>query len=353
MSAVIESMTDGLTLVDGSGKVLMRNTAGASIAHAKSGSDTRVSQYVMTDTSGRELSHDELPQIRIFASEEDVITQDVVLRFVDRSPSRTLSISVRKLPASDGGAPDRAVLVYHDVTADRAQRSALESFAGRGRARPARAAQRHRRVGRDADRRARAVRAALAATRRRPSWPASARRPAACSSSSRTCWPPRPRGARSCTPPASTWTRWLGRVATERGEMTTGVPPRIEVDPLPAVHADEAMVRQLLNNLIGNAIKYVRPGDSPEITVRRASDGGPGRGDRGRPRHRHPRRGSATTSSRPSTAPTGTTGTTGTGSGWPCARTSSSGTAAGSPLWHRWTASASGWSSRCRQPDRG
>src|SRR5699024_3643272 len=35
----------------------------------------------------------------------------------------------------------------------------------------------------------------------------------------------------------------------------------------PPVHADEAMVRQLLNNLIGNAIKYVRPGVAPEISV--------------------------------------------------------------------------------------
>jgi len=58
MSAVIESMTDGLTLVDGQGNVLMRNTAGAAIAHARSGSDTNVSQYVMTNTSGRELRHD-------------------------------------------------------------------------------------------------------------------------------------------------------------------------------------------------------------------------------------------------------------------------------------------------------
>jgi signal transduction histidine kinase len=56
-------------------------------------------------------------------------------------------------------------------------------------------------------------------------------------------------------------------VAAERGEMTTGGRPLIEVDTLPPVHADEAMVRQLLNNLIGNAVKYVRPGVTPEISV--------------------------------------------------------------------------------------
>ena len=267
MSAVIESMTDGLTLVDGSGKVLMRNTAGASIAHAKSGSDTRVSQYVMTDTSGRELSHDELPQIRIFASEEDVITQDVVLRFVDRSPSRTLSISVRKLPGSDGGAPDRAVLVYHDVTADRAQRSALESFAG---------VVAHDLLGPLSviDGWAEMLTVELELSEqlsREEAAPKLARIRAAASNMQQliedllASSTSRSQELHATRVDLDSLAR---TVATERGEMTTGVPPRIEVDPLPAVHADEAMVRQLLNNLIGNAIKYVRPGDSPEIAVR-------------------------------------------------------------------------------------
>ena len=61
MSAVIESMTDGLTLVDGSGHVLhAQHRRGLDVAPTpRAPSDTSVSQYVMTDTSGRELSHDE------------------------------------------------------------------------------------------------------------------------------------------------------------------------------------------------------------------------------------------------------------------------------------------------------
>ena len=267
MSAVIESMTDGLTLVDGSGNVLMRNTAGASIAHARSGRDTRVSQYVMTDTSGRELKHDELPHIRIFASEEDVITQDVVLRFVDRSPSRTLSISVRKLPASDGGVPDRAVLVYHDVTADRAQRSALESFAG---------VVAHDLLGPLSviDGWAEMLTMDLEDTEHLTGDVAGPKldriRTAVvgmqqliedllASSTSRSQELHATRVDLDAVARA---------VAAERGDMAAGLRPLIEVSTLPPVHADEAMVRQLLNNLIGNAIKYVRPGASPEIMVR-------------------------------------------------------------------------------------
>ena len=41
----------------------------------------------------------------------------------------------------------------------------------------------------------------------------------------------------------------------------------IEVAPLPEVYADGAMVRRLLDNLIGNAIKYVAPGEVARVTV--------------------------------------------------------------------------------------
>lgn len=43
--------------------------------------------------------------------------------------------------------------------------------------------------------------------------------------------------------------------------------PQIRIDPLPTVLADPVMIRQLLANLIGNAIKYTRPGEPPHIHV--------------------------------------------------------------------------------------
>jgi signal transduction histidine kinase len=46
--------------------------------------------------------------------------------------------------------------------------------------------------------------------------------------------------------------------------------PRIEAGPLPTVHADPAMIRQMMDNLIGNAIKYTR--DSEPARVRITAD---------------------------------------------------------------------------------
>ncbi|MEV4348176.1 ATP-binding protein [Actinoplanes sp. NPDC049596] len=43
--------------------------------------------------------------------------------------------------------------------------------------------------------------------------------------------------------------------------------PTIYVGDLPPVAADPALVRQLLNNLIGNAVKYTAPGRTPRVDV--------------------------------------------------------------------------------------
>ncbi len=46
--------------------------------------------------------------------------------------------------------------------------------------------------------------------------------------------------------------------------------------PLPAVNADRAQIHQLLQNLIGNALKYCRPGVPPRVTVTAESSTAPG-----------------------------------------------------------------------------
>ncbi|WP_239082628.1 ATP-binding protein [Actinoplanes teichomyceticus] len=62
------------------------------------------------------------------------------------------------------------------------------------------------------------------------------------------------------------------RAASLRGD---GSAPRWRVGPLPAVRADPAMLRHVLDNLIGNAFKYVRRGEAPwaEVTAGPAAPG--------------------------------------------------------------------------------
>ncbi|HLM66948.1 MAG TPA: ATP-binding protein, partial [Longimicrobium sp.] len=42
---------------------------------------------------------------------------------------------------------------------------------------------------------------------------------------------------------------------------------RVEVGPLPVIHADPLQMRQLMQNLIGNALKFHRPGTPPAVHV--------------------------------------------------------------------------------------
>jgi signal transduction histidine kinase len=64
-------------------------------------------------------------------------------------------------------------------------------------------------------------------------------------------------------------------VITERTDHLTGArhaaglsqSPEICTGPLPTIHADAGMIRQLLDNLIGNALKYTVPGQAARISI--------------------------------------------------------------------------------------
>jgi signal transduction histidine kinase len=66
-----------------------------------------------------------------------------------------------------------------------------------------------------------------------------------------------------------------GVVADIVADLDTGgdAPPHVEIGHLPVVDADPLLLRQVMSNLVGNAVKYVRPGDSPYVHISAREDG--------------------------------------------------------------------------------
>jgi signal transduction histidine kinase len=63
-------------------------------------------------------------------------------------------------------------------------------------------------------------------------------------------------------------------VVADRPRELARPAPLITRDALPPVRGDHGMLRRVLENLIGNAVKYVRPGDSPRVHITaRVEDG--------------------------------------------------------------------------------
>ena len=131
MSTIIDSMHDGVSVIDERGRVVLRNPAGAAMVqgHRTAPSHTGDYRFVMRRLDGRELSGQDFPWARAMVG-DDVVDEDIVIVFDDGTPSRTFSVSARRLPSTNGNGHQQAVVIYHDVTTDRAQRSELESFAG-------------------------------------------------------------------------------------------------------------------------------------------------------------------------------------------------------------------------------
>jgi signal transduction histidine kinase/integral membrane sensor domain MASE1 len=267
MTTVIDSMHDGVSVIDEHGQVRKRNPAGAEMVRSSPDvlNHLRDSGFTMTTPDGSEIPAQDYPWNRALAG-DNVVEEDMVLVFDDGSPSRTLAVSARRLPSLDPEAPRQAVVIYHDVTNDRAQRSALESFAGvvahdllgplgvidgwtEMLAQDLETEQTLSRA--EAGPKLERIRSATDGMRQLV-------RDMLESATSRD------QELRSTEVDLDAVAR---SVAEQRSVVAGGQPPRITVAPLPPVYADAAQVRQLLDNLVSNAVKYVVPGEVANVTV--------------------------------------------------------------------------------------
>ncbi|MCU7727418.1 ATP-binding protein [Actinoplanes sp. KI2] len=125
MSAVIDSMADGLSLVDADGKVLLRNPAGVRLL-GPAGTMCDI-QTRARNLDGSPVAARMLPPARALAGEK-VEPVDLLFTEQDGHDGRILRVSATPLPASDGAR--NAVVLFHDVTTERRHRDQLATFAG-------------------------------------------------------------------------------------------------------------------------------------------------------------------------------------------------------------------------------
>lgn len=267
LSTMLEAMTEGVALVDEDGRVLLRNRAGTQLLGLEPGSQELhpPPTHRFTNLTGRVLHGPNLPYARAFAG-EDITRSLVMVEHRSDAQVHTLAVTVRLLPKTDPRERRRAVVMYQDVTAERARQLALESFAG---------AVAHDLLNPLAvidgwaellatevanhDALPREVAAPMLERIQRSTGGMHdlVRHLLASSTAQR----------RVIEPQLIDLNRLVHDVLDMRAGNRGQPAPHVEMEALPPVRADLPLVRQLLDNLLGNAIKYARPGHGARVRV--------------------------------------------------------------------------------------
>jgi signal transduction histidine kinase len=267
---IVDTMADGVSVIDASGNVVLRNPAAQLLLGDPRRDGTGhvdVPAYGIRHLDGRPIAPEETP-MALALSGEAVEKEDLVLRSAVVPGGRMLEVTARPLPDTD---PPLVVVVFHDVTAERRERDELASFAGvvahdllnpltvidgwsealleEARAGtsvdPETQIQRLDRIQRAAQRMQHLISDLLAYTTARDL----------------TINPVRVDLAAVAHD--------VARARVDANRVRDLPEPVITVDPdLPPVMAEPVLLRQVVDNLIGNAVKYVAPGVRPRIDVR-------------------------------------------------------------------------------------
>ncbi|EXG81585.1 ATP-binding protein [Cryptosporangium arvum] len=264
LTTIVDSMSDALMVVGADGKILLRNPAALELWRGVGRRPEHVGasgEFEFGEPGGGPIPVSDLPHAHALAG-VTVVDRDVVVRQRSTGTERVLQVSAAPLPAEDAGP--RAVVVYHDVTVDRRHRDELTAFAGvvahdllnplttvegwtealadtLGDDPDARDC--ITRIRRGSTRMRHLINDLLGYTTARDGALTSARVPLA---------------------------ELVGEIASARIDQAlaaSALPPRFTVGALHDVEADPVLTRQLLENLLGNAIKYTARGVVPHVTV--------------------------------------------------------------------------------------
>jgi signal transduction histidine kinase len=265
LETVTEVMGEGLTVLDVDANLVRMNSAARAILDmtpAGTTAPTAARDYVVCSPDGSVLDPVQHPSVR--AITEGRVGPEDLLLVMDDGSRRTLSVTADML-AEDGRSVG-SVVVFHDVTEERRQTDQLAEFAATA---------------------AHDLRSPLTALR---GWIELAAESSADPASERVLLRAREAAVRM----QELITDLLEQASAEGGLLSAAeleaVPLDLAVDDvarylpqdavltreaeLPVVSAHPEMLRQLLTNLLGNAVKYVEPGVTPQVavTARRLGD---------------------------------------------------------------------------------
>ena len=266
---IVDTMADGVTVIDGSGNVVLRNPAAQRlVGDPRRDAEGRldVEAYGFRHADGRPIAPEETP-MALALSGESIEKEDLVLRNALVPGGRMLEVTARPLPDTD---PPLVVVVFHDVTAQRRERDELASFAGvvaHDLLNPltvvdgwSEALLEEARAGTPVD--------AATLEKRLDRIQRAAQRMQHLISDLLAYTTARDLTINPVRVDLAAVAHDVARARVDANRVRDLPEPLITVDPdLPPVMAEPVLLRQVVDNLIGNAVKYVAPGVRPEIHV--------------------------------------------------------------------------------------
>lgn len=257
LEAAFESMSEAVSVISADGQVLRSNRGAREVA-AMIGAQMRLGGVAMSSVDGEPIPPDRTPSRRALAGE--VVQTDVLLRDLDGAP-RIFHVHATPLQGREGDGHARALAVFRDVTRERAVVDDLENFAAT--------------VAHD-------LRGPLTGVR---GWADLAAQLAASGEGAATAGLQEAverirQGAERMDGLISDL---LVHATSRAGELEVApvdlaavirgvVEDRalesvVHVDALPPVLGDTVLLRHLVDNLVGNAVAYARPGVPAVVTV--------------------------------------------------------------------------------------
>ncbi|MFB9890769.1 ATP-binding protein [Planobispora takensis] len=270
LAAIVDSMYDGLIVLDAGGRFLMSNPAARRLLGVD-GVTGDIAEHRLFHPDGTPIGVERMPH-RLALAGQEIRDMDVLVRVPGLAGELMLSVSATRLPVNGGAA----AVVFHDVTAERRHRDELAAFAGvvaHDLLNPLTTIDGWLQILADAvkpppgDDAPSGVDDSIAHIQRASGRMQELIQDLLAHATARDA---------PITPVPVDLGTLVREIAATRGDVPAGPggarAPVFRIGELAAVLADRALVRQLVDNLIGNAVKYTAPGARPEITVTSAPE---------------------------------------------------------------------------------